>query len=141
MDRSRTPPLRNTNNSRAAVGTTPLSDILRQARTRRRTQSAQTNRGRSRISSPVTIGRSLTSEEDPQVSSIKLETEEIALVNACLKETGECDSASEIAAYLETLETMVTQRAKQCERFVPSLKAHVANICVVASLRAAPASL
>ena len=54
MDRSRTPPLRNTNNSRAAVGTTPLSDILRQGRTRRRTQSAQTNRGRSRISSPVT---------------------------------------------------------------------------------------
>ena len=49
MDRSRTPPLRNTNNSRADVGTTPLSNILRQARTRRRAQSAQTDRGRSRI--------------------------------------------------------------------------------------------
>ena len=29
-----------------------------------------------------------------------METKEIALVNACLKETGECDSVDEVAAFI-----------------------------------------
>ena len=40
------------------------------------------------------------------------QTEEIALVNACLKEVGEVEEATEVAAFLETLEDMVTDPCK-----------------------------
>ena len=43
-------------------------------------------------------------------------------MNACLKETGECGSVDEVAAFIDTLEQMITKRAKQCERLVPALK-------------------
>ena len=77
--------------------------------------------------SPVTNGESITQEEEPSrdgdvISALKLQTEEIALVNACLKEVGEVEEATEVAAFLETLEDMVTDRAKLCERLVPALK-------------------
>ena len=75
----------------------------------------------------VTNGESITQEEEPVrdgdvISALKLQTEEIALVNACLKEVGEVEEATEVAAFLETLEDMVTDRAKLCERLVPALK-------------------
>ena len=45
MRGSRTPQPRRTNNSRSAADTTPLSEVLRRARTRRVPASATTNRG------------------------------------------------------------------------------------------------
>ena len=49
--------------------------------------------------SPVTNGESQPQEEEPVrdgdvISTLKLQTEEIALVNACLKEVGEVEEAT-----------------------------------------------
>ena len=87
MRRSRTPQPRSTNNSRAASETTPLSEVLRRARSRRVPSSATTNRGfatRMRTAtSPVTNGESQPQEEEPVrdgdvISTLKLQAEEIA---------------------------------------------------------------
>ena len=109
---------------------TPLSEVLRRARTRRVPSSATTNRGfanrAAAVTSPVTNGRSFTTEDEPNggdvISALKLQTGEIALVNVCLKEVGEVEEATEVEAYLETLEDMVTERTKECERLIPALK-------------------
>ena len=87
MRGSRTPQPRRTNNSRSAADTTPLSEVLRRARTRRVPASATTNRGfanrAAAATSPVTNGRSFTTEDEPNggdvISALKLQTEEIAL--------------------------------------------------------------
>ena len=73
MSRLWTPQPRNTNNSRAALDTTPLSEVLRRARTRRQRAPANSNPGRQRtVTSPVTNGVSATTEENSEQTEMEM---------------------------------------------------------------------
>ena len=71
MSRLWTPQPRNTNNSRAALETTPLSEVIRRARERRQRAPANSIQGRQRtVTSPVTNGVSATTEENSEQTEV-----------------------------------------------------------------------